>query len=212
MMLDHTVGVHDQVSCDAADRCWRWSARTPTALAMPSSTRPSSTGSTRPPSPGGVLVPASSGRLKLRVSDGVELVRLRGFPTPLARAPCPLCARQPTPKSVVQSDASGHDLHLAKHLDTDSRYRARHRPMRLTPCEKASTGSSASSSNESSSRVGIDPSYLQSASRLRSLCTTGARAKRPRGDGSSTAVVAGAVTTADVTQAKDFRRHPKMPW
>jgi len=32
MMLDHTVGVHDQVSWDAADLCWRWSGRTPTAL------------------------------------------------------------------------------------------------------------------------------------------------------------------------------------
>jgi len=72
MTLDHTVGVHDQVSCDAADLCWRWSGRTPTALAMPSSTRPLSTGSARPASPGGVLVRASSGRLELRVPNGVS--------------------------------------------------------------------------------------------------------------------------------------------
>jgi len=62
------------------------------SLAMPSSTRPSSTGSTRPPSPGGVLVCASSGRLELRVPDGVGPIRLRGFPTPLARALYPLWA------------------------------------------------------------------------------------------------------------------------
>jgi len=40
---------------------------------------------------------------------------------------------QPTPRSVVQSDASGRDYDLAKHLDTDSRCRAGHRLIRLTP-------------------------------------------------------------------------------
>jgi len=72
------------------------------------------------------------------------------FPTPLARASCPLCARQPTPRSVVQTDASGHDYDLAKHLDTDSRYRARHRPIRLTPRERASPTRQTSASAESS--------------------------------------------------------------
>jgi len=80
MKLNHTVGVHDQVSWDAADLCWRWSGRTPTALAMPSSTRALSTGFTRPPSPGGVLVRASSGRLELRVRKGLGPLRLRSIP------------------------------------------------------------------------------------------------------------------------------------
>jgi len=35
--------------------------------------------------------------------------------------------------TVVQTDASGHYHHHAKQLDTDNRYRARHRPIRLTP-------------------------------------------------------------------------------
>jgi len=93
MMLDHAVGVHDQVSWDAADLCRRWSARTPTALAMPSSTRPSSTGSARPPSPGGVLVRASSGRLELRVPNGVSDRSACEGSRRLWREPRALCVR-----------------------------------------------------------------------------------------------------------------------
>jgi len=84
------------------------------------------------------------------------------------------------------------------------------RPIRLTPGERATTSLPASSSNEFSARIRIDPSYLQSASRLRSCCTAGARAKRPRVDGSSKAVVAEPLTTAEGTQAKDCGPHLEM--
>jgi len=57
----------------------------------------------------------------------------------------------------------GPRLAPPKALDTDSRYRTRHRPIRLTLEERAPTGSPASSSNESSDVQGsIDPARLQS--------------------------------------------------
>jgi len=56
------------------------------------------------------------------------------------------------------------------------------------------TGSPASSSNESSARIRIDPSYPPKLAQ-----------QRPRIDGFSKPVVAGPVTTADVTQGKDCR-------
>jgi len=213
MMLDHTVGVHDQVSWDAGDLFWRWSGRTPTAPAMPSSTRPLSTGSTRPPSPGGVLVRASSGRLELRVPDGVGPIRLRGFPTPLARASGPLCARQPTPRSVVQIDAWGHDYELAKastptagvgfgspdpaHAVMNGVHRLAKTPQTLSPQHVQGS---------------IETSHLQSYLELHVLVQPPKLAQqRPCVDGSKGAAT-GPVTTADVAQGKGCGPHTKTPW
>jgi len=51
----------------------------------------------------------------------------------------------------------------------------------------------------------------RATSRLRSCCTAGARAKRPRIDVFKDAAT-GPVAWAGVTQGKDCRRHPKMSW
>jgi len=57
----------------------------------------------------------------------------------------------------------------------------------------------------------IDPAPLQSYLEVPFLCTAGARAKRPRIDGFKAAATE-PLTTADVTQGKDCRSHPKLSW
>jgi len=78
---------------------------------------------------------------------------------------------------------------------------------------KGVTGSPASSSNESSARIGIDrdvaPAELPRSSAPYS--TAGSRAKRPCVD-CSKPVATGPLTTAEVTQAKGCGRNPKMSW
>jgi len=201
------------VSWDAADLCWRWSGRTPTALAMPSSTRPLSTGSIRPPSPGGVLVRSSSGRLELRIPNGVSARSACEGSRRLWREPRALCVRD-SPHLDGGSDrrlgplpppcqATRHRQPVSGSASPDPAHAVR----------EGVTSLPASSSNESSDVQGsIDPAYPQSYLEVAFLLHRRSSRKGPRVDGSSKAVVAEPLTTADVTQAKDCGPHTKTPW